>query len=334
MVDPPIGSSEIEKSRVGGLDLLRALNHGMKYPENYGQFTQMCVDRFLTWQLGLWEESQRRAPVKFVPVYEDQRAKISKLRCLNRRVSRGIGSSHYRTPLMYRRSRTPAASGYRRSYRSRAPFKTQYVRRRYVQNIPRFIKKTKMGVRKLQLYDEQLRDVKFDNKGVARLLNGIELGNKRSDRQSDKIVVKGIKFIGNVQLGQDAKDEAVVHHVLFFVIGDNSPSDSVPTPDKIFIGVGEGNPETWIVDPDQSDRFRMLKKMRFKLVGGKDKEYVRHGIEVVDRFFPVDVWIDYKDTLLGNVGSIQKGAIYLVAATVSGKECKITLRSQMYFKTI
>ncbi|GMP97180.1 hypothetical protein CsSME_00045543 [Camellia sinensis var. sinensis] len=230
----------------------------------------------------------------------------------------GIGSSHYRTPLAYRRSRTPAASGYRRSYRSRAPFKTQYVRRRYVQNIPRFIKKTKRGVRKLQLYDEQLRDVKFDNKGVARLLNGIELGNKRSDRQSDKIVVKGIKFIGNVQLGQDAKDEAVVHHVLFFVISDNSPSDSVPTPDKIFIGVGEGNPETWIVDPDQSDRFRMLKKMRFKLVGGKDKEYVRHGIEVVDRFFPVDVWTDYKDTLLGNVGSIQKGAIYLVAATVNG----------------
>ncbi|GMP79866.1 hypothetical protein CsSME_00035212 [Camellia sinensis var. sinensis] len=214
----------------------------------------------------------------------------------------GIGSSHYRTPLAYRRSRTPAASGYRHSYRSRAPFKTQYVRR---------------------------RDVKFDNKGVARLLNGIKLGNKRSDRQSDKIVVKGIKFIGNVQLGQDAKDEAVVHHVLFFVISDNSPSDSVPTPDKIFIGVGEGNPETWIVDPDQSDRFRMLKKMRFKLVGGKDKECVRHGIKVVDRFFPVDVWTDYKDTLLGNVGSIQKGAIYLVAATVSGKECKITLRSQI-----
>ena len=78
----------------------------------------------------------------------------------------------------------------------------------------------------------------------------------------------------------------------------------------------------------------MLKKMRFKLVGGKNKEYVRHGIEVVDRFFPVDVWTDYKDTLLGNVGSIQKGAIYLVAATVSGKECKITLRSQMYFKTV
>ena len=78
----------------------------------------------------------------------------------------------------------------------------------------------------------------------------------------------------------------------------------------------------------------MLKKMRFKLVGGKDKEYVRHGIEVVDRFFPVDVWTDYKDKLLGNVGSIQKGAIYLVATTVSGKECKITLNSQMYFKTV
>lgn len=123
----------------------------------------------------------------------------------------GIGSSHYRTPLAYRRSRTPAVSGYRRSYRSRAPFKTQYVRRRYVQNIPRFIKKNKRGVRKLQLYDEQLRDVKFDNKSVARLLNGIELGNKRSDRQSDKIVVKGIKFIGNVQLGQDAKREAPIY---------------------------------------------------------------------------------------------------------------------------
>ena len=78
----------------------------------------------------------------------------------------------------------------------------------------------------------------------------------------------------------------------------------------------------------------MLKKMRFKLVGGKDKEYVCHGIEVVDWVFPVDVWMDYKDMLLGNVENIQKGAICLVATTVSGKECKITLRSQMYFKTV
>ena len=93
--------------------------------------------------------------------------------------------------------------------------KAAYIRRRYVQNIPHYIKKTKRGVRKLQLYDEQLRDVKFDNKGVTRLLNSIELGNKRCDRQSDKIVVKGIKLIGNVQLGQDAKDEAMVHHSLF-----------------------------------------------------------------------------------------------------------------------
>lgn len=46
------------------------------------------------------------------------------------------------------------------------------------------------------------------------MLNGIELGNKRCDRQSDKIMVKGIKLIVNVQLGQDAKDETAVHHVL------------------------------------------------------------------------------------------------------------------------
>lgn len=102
----------------------------------------------------------------------------------------------------------------------------------------------------MQLYDEQLRDVKFDNTGVVRLLNGIKLGNKRCDRQSDKIVVNEIKLIENAQLGQEVKKEAVVHHILFFVISDNSPSDSVPTLDKIFIGVGEGNPETWIVDSD------------------------------------------------------------------------------------
>lgn len=224
-------------------------------------------------------------------------------------------------------------SGYRRSYRARAPLRS-YKGRRYVQNIPRLVKRTKRGIRKLQLFDEALRDVTFNNQGCSRLLNGINLGNKRSDRQSDKIVVKGIKLIGNVQLGQDAKEEAVVHHVLLFIISDNSPSDSVPTPDKIFIGVGEGNPETWIVDPDESDRFRMLRKMRFKLMGGKDKDHPRHGIEVVDRFCIIDVWTDYKDMLIGNVGNIQKGAIYLVAASVSGKECKYTLRSQMYFKTV
>ncbi|THF94138.1 hypothetical protein TEA_011720 [Camellia sinensis var. sinensis] len=144
--------------------------------------------------------------------------------------------------------------------------------------------------------------------------------------------VDGLGFEWKVEdeVGGEEKEESRWSTPAKFVRG----YDSVPTPDKIFIGVGEGHPETWVVDLDQSDRFRMLKKMRFKLVGGKDKEYVCHGIEVVDRFFPVDVWMNYKDTLLGNVGSIQKGVIYLVATTVSGKECKITLRSQMYFKTV
>ncbi|CAL5335819.1 unnamed protein product [Camellia sinensis] len=135
---------------------------------------------------------------------------------------------------------------------------------------------------------KKIQTVTFDNRGAARLLNGIELENKRCDRQSDKIIVKGIKLIENVQLGQDAKEEVVMFHVLFFIISDNSPSDSVLTPDKVFIGVDEGNSKTWIVDPGQFSRFHILKKMRFKLVGGKDKEYIRYGIEIVDWFFPVD----------------------------------------------
>ncbi|THG03929.1 hypothetical protein TEA_008804 [Camellia sinensis var. sinensis] len=53
-----------------------------EYPENYRQFTQMCVNRFLTWQIRLWQESRRSAPTKFVLVYEEQRANISKLRGL------------------------------------------------------------------------------------------------------------------------------------------------------------------------------------------------------------------------------------------------------------
>ena len=59
------------------------------YPGSYGQFTQMCVDRFLTWQIRVWDERRKIAPAKFVPVYEEERALISKLRCLNRRVNRG-----------------------------------------------------------------------------------------------------------------------------------------------------------------------------------------------------------------------------------------------------
>ncbi|CAL5393097.1 unnamed protein product [Camellia sinensis] len=127
---------------------------------------------------------------------------------------------------------------------------------------------------------KKIQTVTFDNRGAARLLNGIELENKRCDRQSDKIIVKGIKLIENVQLGQDAKEEVVMFHVLFFIISDNSPSDSILTPDKVFIGVDEGNSKTWIVDPGQFSRFHILKKMRFKLVGGKDKEYIRYGIEI------------------------------------------------------
>ena len=49
----------------------------------------MCVDRFLTWQIKVWEERQQITPAKFVPVFEEERALISKLRCLNQRVSRG-----------------------------------------------------------------------------------------------------------------------------------------------------------------------------------------------------------------------------------------------------
>ena len=37
----------------------------------------------------MWEERRQIAPAKFVLVFEEERALISKLRCLNRRVSRG-----------------------------------------------------------------------------------------------------------------------------------------------------------------------------------------------------------------------------------------------------
>ncbi|XP_028106932.1 G-type lectin S-receptor-like serine/threonine-protein kinase At4g27290 [Camellia sinensis] len=148
---------------------------------------------------------------------------------------------------------------------------------------------------------KKIQTITFDNRGAARLLNGIELENKRCDRQSDKILVKGIKLIENVQLGQDAKEEAVMFHVLFFIISDNSPSDSVLTPDKVFIGVDEGNSKTWIVDPGQFNRFHILKKMRFKLVGGKDKEYIRYGIEIVDWFFPVDLKIPFLFSFLFSI---------------------------------
>ena len=37
----------------------------------------------------MWEEKRQIAPAKFVPVFEEERALISKLRCLNRRVNRG-----------------------------------------------------------------------------------------------------------------------------------------------------------------------------------------------------------------------------------------------------
>ena len=73
-----------------------------------------------------------------------------------------------------------------------------------MQNILRLVKRPRRGFRKLQLFDEGLRDVTFNNQGSTRLLNGIDLGNKKCDRQSDKIVMKRIKLIGNVQLGSDA----------------------------------------------------------------------------------------------------------------------------------
>lgn len=96
----------------------------------------------------------------------------------------GGGSSQYHTPVTYRRTRPQMSSGYRRIYRACAPAHT-YARRRYIQNIPRLVKRNKRGARKLQLYDEPLRDVSFNNQGVSRLLNGINLGNKRSDRRLD-----------------------------------------------------------------------------------------------------------------------------------------------------
>lgn len=72
----------------------------------------------------------------------------------------GVVSSQYQTPLVYQRSKTPAASGYKRSYRGCAPFKVVYARIRCVHNIPQYIKKTEREVRKLQQYDKQLKNVK------------------------------------------------------------------------------------------------------------------------------------------------------------------------------
>ncbi|THG18871.1 hypothetical protein TEA_026704 [Camellia sinensis var. sinensis] len=158
--DPPIGSNEIEKSRVGGLDLLCALNHGMKvrvsiFMEPLATTSDICRWReireicFCSWRVitlrasrelravhsnvcrSLFDVATRTVGREPAESFGEVCSGVRRAEGKNIKAKmEGIGSSHYQTPLVYRRSRTPAASGYRRSYRSRAPFKTQYVRRR------------------------------------------------------------------------------------------------------------------------------------------------------------------------------------------------------------
>lgn len=243
--------------------------------------------------------------------------------------------SRLRTPRYQPAGRQSLLSG---SVGRRPPFRNRRGSRitaqtKYVQYVPRWYRKrSRVDRRGVEVFTHDLDKITFDGKGDVRVLNAIKLGNSKHERQSDKIVVKGIRLLGNVVLGPTARSEAEMHHVVLLIVADDKVGDSSPNEDDIFSSIGPASPETWTVRRDMDDRFRIIRRMKLSLEGGANASHAKRHIELVDKWIDTNIWTDYRDALFGPADGIARGALYLVAAVVNGSPCHYTLRVEIRFR--
>nr|AHX84147.1 capsid protein [Sugarcane white streak virus] len=189
----------------------------------------------------------------------------------------------------------------------------------------------------------------FKTGGATYLLSTFARGNGEDQRRGAETIIYKIAFklvfaVTSTQLKYVSRGMCVI-----WLVYDAQPTGTKPEPKDIFdydTGLSQ-SPMTWSVQRALCNRFVVKRRWKFELsvngvsaaedfsdnrVSGKTIPYSRRGF---DKFCKrLATRTEWKNTEGGDIGDIQKGALYVIAAPGNAMEFQAIGNIRVYFKSV
>nr|UGC41930.1 coat protein [Fraxinus symptomless virus] len=179
--------------------------------------------------------------------------------------------------------------------------------------------------------------------GVVVCINNCPAGNIVGTRHTQKVRWSRLLLKGNVTLGSEGNAHNIYQWIYMWLVYDRRPGNVNPRIIRLFSGQ-QNNPETWMKNQDNADRFVVCMEKRYSLIGHgySDTAMVtdRSPNFAYMRSRPISVnkkltgTTLFKDTTDGGVGDMDRGAYYLVFSTFQSYHVNVTLNKRMWFKSV
>lgn len=211
----------------------------------------------------------------------------------------------------------------------------------------RFGRRTRTYRPPMQYLSEVHQIDNIGDRGSIVFLNNCPVGTALGTRHTQKVRWTSILLSGNVKLGTEANTHNMYQWVFVWLVFDKRPGITNPSPSDIFSGT-VNEPETWVKNLNNGDRFVICLKKKYSLIGGgyNDAQMTDAAPSAKVPYYPymksrpVEVYKSlsgvskFKDVTSGDVDDMEQGAYYLVVATFHGYNCSMSLNKRMYFRSI
>lgn len=144
----------------------------------------------------------------------------------------------------------------------------------------------------------------MDTTGSVTLLATIAQGTAVTQRVGKKVVIKSIQCRGQAYAGTTA----TLNDCAYMLVYDKRPTGALPAVTDILVSAASNA----FNNDANSGRFRILKRMDFRLVGNSTTPVVDSASADADFFLVVNQIEVFKAAGTGAIADIEEGAIYLV----------------------
>lgn len=167
----------------------------------------------------------------------------------------------------------------------------------------KFLRQT-MPSRETGYVDLAVSNYALDTTGSVTLIATIAQGTSVNQRVGKKVMIKSIQCRGQAYAGTTA----TLNDVAYLIVYDRRPTGSVPAVTDILVSAAANS----MNNDANSGRFRILKRMDFRLVGNSTTPTVGEVSADADFYLPVNKLCVFKAAGTGAIADIEEGAIYLV----------------------
>lgn len=145
-----------------------------------------------------------------------------------------------------------------------------------------------------------------DTTGTITLISTIAQGASINQRIGKRATLKALQLRGFINAGTTA----VYNDVVVMIIYDRQPTGSLPAITDVLTAV---SPYAFMNDTN-SDRFKVIRRMDFPLIGNTTTPATGQEVKSMDRYIPLNLPIVFKAAGTGAIGDIAVGAVYMITA--------------------